>query len=488
MSFESFIFYIVETHRLLVIPTMENEDFLQLGNFANLPPEIRLEIWEYLFSTCDFRGRPVNRERGQANNLSILRSSRQLYHEISRHLYKDLIHTVHLSPMYYEGLMGIDISSKWLSLRRRLENMADAERHFWSFPLHGVFLAVNIVAPDSDDPGQVVLLWQRANALVDLLNSAPGSSPACLFLQAPLKGHWLSEEKPTQSIEYAEGHHTDNEIIVSAFFRLRSRCDIHPSSDLSDLRMDQSKSSRKALLSHFGSNQAHGEERSYISNMNKRLIDIAKCPTYIAMLLDNALDTIPGKTAKLLRRDRFSKWFEDGDSWKSPYEEELLSNYTANLASVGKYDIWLSNAFRRHGWLIIYHHRACLVAEGNLDHMWTTSRTPPGQHQLFETWDSKIWEIIYPGGIPELEPSEILRWPVHASMYRSYRNTFKQIARFPEAVNWCRDYRRYALDRTAKVFYCLFCSIQQSPCRWCKIYNPDFVASHWQSKPQSVLK
>jgi len=48
---------------------------------------------------------------------------------------------------------------------------------------------------------------------------------------------------------------------------------------------------------------------------------------------DNALDDLPGPTARMLRLERFSSWFEDGLHSKSKYLDELERAYHSNYCS-----------------------------------------------------------------------------------------------------------------------------------------------------------
>jgi hypothetical protein len=45
------------------------------------------------------------------------------------------------------------------------------------------------------------------------------------------------------------------------------------------------------------------------------------------LTFDNALDDVPGPTARMLRLERFSSWFEDGLHSESKYLDELERAY-----------------------------------------------------------------------------------------------------------------------------------------------------------------
>jgi hypothetical protein len=119
---------------IIVSLTMEEQDTRHLGNFAKLPPEIRLLIWERLFALCRFHAYWPSRDRSEAKNLSILYANRTLYREVEHHLYSSLTHTMGLG--YYCGrpTIAIYIASKWLSVRWQLDDKADCLRHFQNFP------------------------------------------------------------------------------------------------------------------------------------------------------------------------------------------------------------------------------------------------------------------------------------------------------------------------------------------------------------------
>lgn len=140
----------------------------QLGNFAKLPLEIRLLIWEYLF--YDIHTAP--------RVLSILRCNRYLYQEISDHLYKGMRHEIRISgpddclKWLYVRLISNRMSVKW----RGLKNIKAVRKHLQTFPherIEGKEIFLNVLLSYKDPDQTIRLLREKADRLVDILKAAP---------------------------------------------------------------------------------------------------------------------------------------------------------------------------------------------------------------------------------------------------------------------------------------------------------------------------
>ncbi|CAG7935463.1 unnamed protein product [Penicillium nalgiovense] len=130
----------------------------QLGNFAKLPLELRLLVWEYLFRNI----------HTIPHVLSILRCSRYLYQEIADHLYRGMRHEIRISftddslKRPYVRLLSKNMPAKW----RGLKNSKAVRRHLHSFPherIEGKEIFVNIILSSHEDSRQIERLEQKAN-------------------------------------------------------------------------------------------------------------------------------------------------------------------------------------------------------------------------------------------------------------------------------------------------------------------------------------
>lgn len=184
--------------------TNESQLFPQLGTFSKLPPEVRLEVWEHLFSLCQIRAPLQQREsNSKARNLSILQANRYLHAEISHHLYSTLTHTISLSPKYdRHKWMTAQTCSKGLNVERDLDDTEASQRYFLNFPHNKARLKVEILAPNRKDQGQIALLWQKVSGLIDRMLALPKSksSQERPGVDIVLVGRWGSKEEPKQSV------------------------------------------------------------------------------------------------------------------------------------------------------------------------------------------------------------------------------------------------------------------------------------------------
>ncbi|OQD76491.1 hypothetical protein PENDEC_c004G04331 [Penicillium decumbens] len=124
--------------------------------------------------------------------------------------------------------------------------------------------------------------------------------------------------------------------------------------------------------------------------------EVHKWFTDIRIYLDVALDTIRGDTAGLLRVERFKNWFEDGDTWKSAYEEQFDFDLRNHWDVVSKYDPFLNKARWRHGMLLIAHH-AIHAPMDDKELMNLFYKAP--KRKIYTTWDSARWSEAMPHGI-----------------------------------------------------------------------------------------
>lgn len=460
----------------------ENEEllFAQLGNFAKLPPELRLKIWGYLFSSCCLRTTLPEPGHGrELRNLSILCANQHLYGEVSHYLFSRLRYTINLHPDYdKQRWMTADVYSRGLSVSCDLKDMAEVERHFQSFRHRKPRLYVKISAPSRRDPGQIVLLWQKANALVDLLSPKHQPRRRGLRITIELGRGWHCRGKLKESIKSREHYHPDVDIAVLPFCRLAPKwrvliCLVDNSLSAA---LKNEPASRRSELSRVP--DAYPKEGGELSSKEDtlRALEIDQWLTDAREFLEESLDEIHGKTANLLRRYRFKNWFEDGDSWKSVYEERLLSQFPGNLETVLKHDYGLLGASKRHQLSIQLHHYAHAKRDGEEKITETLKARKP---HLYTTWDSKIWDTAFPKGLRDLRSLRYslprwFRW-YDKSVYGAYKEEIPQISSFSDARYWWGSEAEVILGEPKENFFkyyeCCICGTQKSPCRWCKEYD-----------------
>ncbi|OQE08011.1 hypothetical protein PENVUL_c011G07828 [Penicillium vulpinum] len=379
-----------------------------------LPIEIRLIIWEYLISSIHTQSSPLKDSSQKDNPLSILSTSRYLYNEISSHLFNKSAQIISLDAEYHpKEWMIIQLKSRTVDVQWTLKNREDAEMHFQNFPNSKTTLKVHIYSPDPTDPGQLVLIWQKVNALVDFLIPMklliPMTQPN---IELVIKGSWNSTEPPAywrrnrdlfyemgglqQSIEPMFKYRCDYDIAVLPFLRLELWNE-DPAANIPAMPDDEFDILHWRLMSLF---EQTGIERRlgrlFSMTQDTAVIEIKSALAEANMFLETSLDELPGRTACLLRLERFQNWFEDGTSWKSLYETELRDQLCACPWVTMDTDPWLYRSNERYINLILLHH-AMHARRSKLPDAYGV------YHQtIYEKWDSAMWSEEFPDGIPRL--------------------------------------------------------------------------------------
>ncbi|GKZ69526.1 hypothetical protein AnigIFM50267_004737 [Aspergillus niger] len=127
------------------------------GRFIVLPSEIRLLIWEELV---------------KGGSLAILRTSQAIYHDIADRLYDTF--DIHLTTLLEDPWIEIRckrLCASWVIGRQDFLKFSDLAR----VPYDKVKLVVHIYAPDPDDCGQFILLWEKISRLTRMLCHADDS-------------------------------------------------------------------------------------------------------------------------------------------------------------------------------------------------------------------------------------------------------------------------------------------------------------------------
>lgn len=406
-----------------------------LGTFGRLPIEIRLMIWEYLFSTLRTQSLLLT-----DNPLSILCTSRYLYNEVSSHLFNNSVQHISLNPEYNEEeWMVIRLESRAVEIEWTLRNRADAERHFQNFPHSKTTMKVHISCPDQTDPGQLVLLWQKLNALVDLL--IPTTGPT---IELALNGPWRSADPPArwrlhrdifyeigglqESIQFGPRYRPDYDIVILPFLRLRLWME-DPATNVPAMSDDQYETLHRGLMALF--DQTGIELRlerllSMTQDTAVRQIENALIDTNI--FLETSLDELPGITANFLRLERYKNWFKDGTSWESLYETQLRDQLSISPAVIMNIDPWLHRSNQRYIVLILLHHAMYAFTSNIRDGLGIYDKS-----RIYTSWNSELWSDLFPNGVSEL--SDVKLW-----LSRFWSDKF-QFKKFHAYMDWLGRHR-----------------------------------------------
>lgn len=272
-----------------------------IGKLANLPAEVRAEVWENLRSQDDNMKTPM----------SILRTCRQLYHEISHHIYPKEILTFKLSPIY-DRKSWISVTSSFGTTM--LESSSHAKSlGFKDLPYHHLKgIEIQIEAPDPRDPGQLFNLWSKARSLVDLLLGERGRLPeVAIHLLATSSYSWfLDGNLQSSSIPHPRGDYIDAGVILLELCRIRNcKAEIHvPPALKGNATLDKYLEFFEFVIGldkPFGTFFHKEGDGTWADDAT------AECLDSNFVELHNALDELRGPTAAMMRLERFRDWYDD---------------------------------------------------------------------------------------------------------------------------------------------------------------------------------
>ncbi|KGO72174.1 hypothetical protein PITC_076120 [Penicillium italicum] len=388
-------------------------------------------IWKHLF--LSLRIQPLKDSLHKHNPLSILCTSRYLYKEISSHLFDNSVQHILLNPEYKEGeWVVIQLKSRTVDIEWTLRNRADTKRHFHNFPHSKTRLQVHINSPDPTDPGQVVWLWKKANALVDLL--IPLAEP---IIDLNISGPWRSEHPPShwrnlnrfyemgglrETIKSSK-YRPDYDLAMLPFIRLELWVE-DPAKNIPAMSNEEFDTLIRRMLRLFDQAGIEIRLRNLLCVTQETAVpQIETAIIDTNLFLETSLDELPGETASFLRRDRFKDWFEDGTSWKSLYETQLRDQLTLCPWVIMNSDPWLYRSNQRYIVLILLHH-AMSALRSYLD----DALGIYDDSLIYRRWNSELWLELFPEGAPQL--SDIRIW------LSRFWSTQSQFRKFHAYMDW----------------------------------------------------
>ncbi|PWY93019.1 hypothetical protein BO94DRAFT_460778 [Aspergillus sclerotioniger CBS 115572] len=278
-----------------------------LGDFGKLPAELRILIWEDLLSS----GSPA-----------ILRTNKAIFNDIAGRLYDTL--QIHISPSYADSWLQLQCNR--LRVSRHLSKLELKKKFdkFQDLPWGSLKLVVYVYAPDPNDPGQIILLWQRLQDLVLILRYA-GSQPSQITVR--LKTHhnhpWEQEGTINESIKYPGDTLPDFLIAFLPFCRLDGVHDVQVTTDSCTLHESPSWALLTRCCNYIINDQEKEDNGLEFTIPIPAFSNIKALRIDTGFFLDTHLDTIPGPTANMLRRDRFAEWFTSGSFYGDEFSATL---------------------------------------------------------------------------------------------------------------------------------------------------------------------
>lgn len=420
---------------------------------SKLPIEIRLLIWEILFS--EILSDPREQWRSSTNHLSILRCNRALYNEICHHLYKSLTHFLHIPSGHVEGCWIVaGLFSDKLYFWWNLKDDEAARKHLSIFPcakLRQPRILVELRRSSTLDPGRIIQVWQKANILVDILQSLE-RPPQVRVWFAP---EWQKLGKARSSIPYQNGdrYRPDHDIAILPFTRLpKLQWDYRLYDELTAAISADHEDSSHSIL--YRLEQGENLEAAELDSLH---LDAR-------IFLDTKLDFAPGRTADFLRLKRFQHWYHAGENWRVSYKEQLVADLTNNLPVVMKHDPRLRSTRKRFAILVIMHH---------LGHARRNFVESIRAFEVYNKWESEIFPEAWPSGLTQL-PKRMPKWVRghQGFVYALYARKNDKIRDFMNELFWlANDAWEFLYEPVSEGKWCHLCRFLERPCVWCKKYD-----------------
>jgi hypothetical protein len=291
-----------------------------LGDFHVFPREIRDMIWKNF--TPQWGSNPDeiellfrDPEQDPQNNQAILRTSHELSGEVLPYLYKKEILCFRVHGDWEQPIV---VSNRKRARWEYVSIGGNILQSFRELPyerLNGI--RIEIVAPDVADPGQYIFLWKRVQALVDVLSQSEGLPQIEIHLvEDPSPGMGLSKwsydgrlRRSINNIPLLIGRGSqyayDYDGILMPFCRLHNvpKATIFVPEDFDREREEFMLKNVESIMEWqpepFDNVLDFGPDivtQRYLDN------------TYISF--EDSLDSLPGRTAVMLRLHRYSTWHD----------------------------------------------------------------------------------------------------------------------------------------------------------------------------------
>ncbi|KAL3424173.1 hypothetical protein PVAG01_03454 [Phlyctema vagabunda] len=399
-----------------------------LGLFSLLPVEIRIMIWKQLSPTLHVSRSLPRKPEYFSQFQGILFTSHRIQAEVAAQV-----------PSGYNGkMMEISVSPKydnrsWIKAKNHegvqwdFKDVPDAiSRSFRDLPWHELTVRIWFWAPSNKDRAQILCLYKKVHALVEMLREAEGFRSLKLIFAQTENTSWFDDCQPLYSIQSNEKR--DYEYILPLFYQLRNVKMARAYS------MEMLQGKQKNLKMHkllaiaeavMEMKTPYGLPKEQVTK-NDKLIEEAL--NNLFLLVERMVDLVPSETANMLRLERFSSWYTDKLHGDSPYEEELEKCLIECCLESNGLGVWEMNDRYRimlvHNPLSSPHRKAFPETADTIRHLRINPRG----------WNREIWHCVYKQGIPPLDDPKI-------------EETYRK---------WCKEYDTSSTGRKFKKLHCYF--------------------------------
>lgn len=390
-----------------------------LGLFQRLPYDVRELIWwEFIPAGKDERYNP--KQRVQATDLGILRTSREIYNEVSKLLYQftNLIFT--MDPLH----RGLNVSFEQRLYSRRVDGALHYQGTLWhlkdikhakssgfyDLPFHKFWeVIVNLRAPNASNPHELFFLWKDITQLMIPVIKETAIDSLVIRLQKGSKADWLNEwRRPNKSSVYQviNSRH-DYDVVIVPFCALRNLKDISMETHSWQLRREMDwRIINKGIETVRLQAWKHCESPNHKDyGILEHDVDRAVAGDYFWLHLEMWKTRRP--IYDRLRRDFLSQWFDQNGI--SGFERQIQKIVYQYPEIIETYDPEMNILEDMHMTLVsLYSYAKSLRGEEDLSY-----------------WDQDIWYSTFPFGVPIQEDH---RFCASGGFYMRRRDLFKSNA------------------------------------------------------------
>ena len=381
-----------------------------LGMFSLLPAEVRTIIWKH-FSSQLHIGRSLPRKPNHlSRDQEILLTSRKIYAEVAAEVpsgYNNNTIIISVRPEYrYKSWIK---AKNTKGVQWDLEDLPDAiSRGFCDLPWHNLNVQIWIWAPHRKDSAQIICLYKKVRALVEILRGAKGFLSIWVVFGHTKNTSWFDEAQPQCSIENVAdllpwggeipGAKWDYEFIFPLFLQIRNvkMARMYSTEIFGGKRENLIMGGRfmkaQRIMRKTTPYGSRAEPDRYHGKLIKEHLDL------LFMMVERILDLLPSETANMLRLDRFSSWYTDKLHGNSPYENELKKLL---LDDVQGHDTL--NTMNDRYRILRAHNPLSLAYRSAFPETFDSTKHPDIDAR---GWNQDAWHCVYRHGIPPLNGKE----------------------------------------------------------------------------------
>lgn len=281
--------------------------------FFLLPAEIRAMIWKQFSPNLHVRQSLPKKPNHLSRDQNILLTSRKIYAEVAAEVpagYNDDTVIISVRPEYrYKSWIR---AKNTRGVQWDLEGLQDAiSRGFYDLPWHNLNVQIWIWAPHGKNSAQIICLYKKVQALVEILREAKGFLSLWVVFAHTKNTSWLDGVQPQCSLKNLAdllpwggeipGAKWDYEFILPLFLQIRNvkmarmySTEIFEGKQENQMMRETFIKAQRVMRKTTPYGSQAEPDRYYGKGVEDHL-------NLLFAMVERMLDLLPSKTAKLLR-------------------------------------------------------------------------------------------------------------------------------------------------------------------------------------------